>query len=85
MILREAILKKAASAGRNIPVFVHKFGFDADNESVAIVETMKGDIVTVFIEELRFKNPIATARLTFWEFIKVAFKAKFKVSTYKYK
>jgi len=54
MELRKAILKKAANAGANIPVFVHKLGFDADNESVAIVETEKGDIVTVFAEEIQF-------------------------------
>ncbi len=55
---RKAILKKAASAGRNIPVFVHKFGFDADSESVAIVETEKGDIITVYAEQIKFANPL---------------------------
>ena len=56
MELRKAILKKQAKAGANISVFVHKFGFDADNESVAIVETEKGDIITVYAEELQFIN-----------------------------
>lgn len=54
MELRKAILKKAANAGVDIPVFVHKFGFDADNESVAIIETEKGDIVTVYASEIQF-------------------------------
>jgi len=59
MELRKAILKRVANAGANIPVFVHKFGFDADNKSVAIVETEKGDVVTVFAEEIQFlNNPI---------------------------
>jgi len=56
MELRKAILQKVLDMKEDIVVFVHKFGFDADNESVAIVQTEKGDIITVFAERLRFVN-----------------------------
>jgi len=56
MKLRKAILLKVLNMKEDIIVFVHKFGFDADNESVAIVETEKGDIITVFAERLQFVN-----------------------------
>ena len=82
MILREAIIKKASSQGGDTLVFVHKFGFDADGDGVAIVETMKGDVAKVYVRDLKFKNPITLVRMSFWEFIKAAFKAKgFKRNT----
>ena len=43
---RKAVLNKQSKAGRDIIVFVHKFGFDADNESIAIVEYETGHIIT---------------------------------------
>ena len=70
MKIRKAIIKRAARAGANTTVFVHKFIRDADGDCVAIVEVENGDVLTTSIMNIQFIEPLSLPKKNPLEFIK---------------